>query len=238
MKILYLHGWKSLPGGVKPTHLRAQGAEVIEPKLDDDDFGVALRLAQDLCDQHHPDVIVGSSRGGAIAMNLDAGSIPRVLLCPAWKKWGRVRALAFPAFVLHSRLDDIIPFEDSEELANRNRDSECQLLEVGRDHRLADPDSLQALWWACAACLDPAMATGDGRIDARHRIGEVDEGSYVCNHCGETIVIPLDPSEGSVQHFTEDCPVCCHANLIHIARDASGRLQICSESEHDEDIPS
>ncbi|MFN7731117.1 MAG: CPXCG motif-containing cysteine-rich protein [Pirellula sp.] len=238
MKILYLHGWKSVPGGVKPTYLRAQGAEVIEPKLDDDDFGAALSLAQAICDQHSPDVIVGSSRGGAVAINLSAGRTPRVLLCPAWKKWGRVRGLTYATIVLHSRLDDVIPFEDSEELVSRSRDTECQLIEVGRDHRLADPEPLEALWWACTACLDPAMATDDGPSDARHRIGEVDEGSYVCGHCGETIVIPLDPSEGSVQHYTEDCPVCCHANVIHITRDSRERLQIWSESEHDEDSPS
>jgi hypothetical protein len=35
-------------------------------------------------DQHHPDVVVGSSRGGAVAMNIDAGAAPLVLLCPAW----------------------------------------------------------------------------------------------------------------------------------------------------------
>ena len=171
-------------------------------------------------------------------MNLNAGNIPRVLLCPAWKKWGRVRALTFCAIVLHSRVDDVIPFEDSEELVSRSRDTECQLLEVGSDHRLADPESLQALWWACTACLDPAMATDDRQSDVRHRIGEVDEGSYVCGRCGESIVIPLDPSEGSVQHYTEDCPVCCHANVIHITRDSRGRLHIWSESEHDEDSPS
>jgi hypothetical protein len=28
--------------------------------------------------------VVGSSRGGAVAMNIDAGATPLVLLCPAW----------------------------------------------------------------------------------------------------------------------------------------------------------
>ena len=43
-----------------------------------------------------------------------------------------------------------------------------------------------------------------------------DEGSYTCPSCGESIVIPLDPSAGTDQEYGEDCPVCCNPNLIHL----------------------
>ena len=43
MKILYLHGWNSVVGGVKPTYLKSHGHEVIEPELDHEDFQAALR---------------------------------------------------------------------------------------------------------------------------------------------------------------------------------------------------
>lgn len=43
-----------------------------------------------------------------------------------------------------------------------------------------------------------------------------DEVSYICESCGEEIVIPLDPSAGSRQQYVEDCPVCCHANVISV----------------------
>ena len=46
-----------------------------------------------------------------------------------------------------------------------------------------------------------------------------DEGSYVCPTCGETIVIPLDRSQGNTQAYGEDCPVCCNPNLIHVEFD-------------------
>lgn len=36
MKILFLHGWQSVPGGAEPTYLRQHGCEVINPKLDED----------------------------------------------------------------------------------------------------------------------------------------------------------------------------------------------------------
>ena len=67
MKILYLHGWATVPGGVKPAFLASQGNEILNPALPDDDFDAALATAQAEFDQHHPDVIVGSSRGGAVA---------------------------------------------------------------------------------------------------------------------------------------------------------------------------
>ena len=38
MKILFLHGWQSVPGGVKPTYLAEHGHEVINPDLPDEDF--------------------------------------------------------------------------------------------------------------------------------------------------------------------------------------------------------
>ena len=56
--------------------------------LPDDDFDTAVAIAQAEFDQNRPDVVVGSSRGGAVAMNIDSGETPLVLLCPAWKRWG------------------------------------------------------------------------------------------------------------------------------------------------------
>ena len=50
----------------------------------------------------------------------------------------------------------------------------------------------------------------------RKRSRPADEGSYVCPTCGERIVIPLDRSQGEVQEYGEDCPVCCNPNLIHL----------------------
>lgn len=46
-----------------------------------------------------------------------------------------------------------------------------------------------------------------------------DEATYICDACGEEIVIPLDLSQGSSQEFVEDCPVCCRANVLHLEID-------------------
>jgi Alpha/beta hydrolase family len=148
MKILFLHGWQSVPGGVKPTFLAQHGHQVINPKLPDEDFNEAVQIAQDEFDKHQPDVVVGSSLGGAVAMNIKSDGARLVLLCPAWKKWGTVKAVKPGTVILHSRADDVIPFSDSEELA---WSSGATLIEVGTDHRLAEPEPLEALLRACEA---------------------------------------------------------------------------------------
>ena len=146
MTILFLHGWQSVPGGVKPTCLKDHGQEVINPALPDDDMEQAVRIAQAEFDKHRPQVVVGSSRGGAVAMNINSGAANLVLLCPAWKKFGTVRTVKPGTVILHSRADNVVPFADSEELA---KNSGAVLIEVGTDHRLADPEPLEAMLREC-----------------------------------------------------------------------------------------
>jgi hypothetical protein len=146
MRILFLHGWQSIPGGVKPTFLAQHGHEVINPKLPDDDMEQAVRIVQAEFDKHRPQAVVGSSRGGAVAMNINTSEAKLVLLCPAWKKYGSAKTVKPGTVILHSRADDVVPFADSEELA---KNSGAALIEVGNDHRLADPEPLAAMLRAC-----------------------------------------------------------------------------------------
>jgi pimeloyl-ACP methyl ester carboxylesterase len=142
MKILFLHGWQSVPGGLKPTYLASHGHEVINPRLDEEDFTRAVATAQAEVDHHRPEVVVGSSRGGAVAMNLSAGDTQLVLLCPAWRHWGSATTVPPGTRILHSRLDEVIPFADSEALIRNSGLPPENLIETGSDHRLADPGSL------------------------------------------------------------------------------------------------
>ncbi len=149
MKILFLHGWQSTPGGLKPTYLKDHGHEVLNPALPDDDFDAAVRIAQTEYDQHKPDVVVGSSRGGAVAMNINTGDTPLVLLCPAWKTWGTATTVKPNTMILHSRADETVPFDDSVELLRNSDLLASALLEVGTEHRLANPESLEAMLTMC-----------------------------------------------------------------------------------------
>jgi hypothetical protein len=150
MKILFLHGWRSVPGGVKPSFLSRHGHEVINPALPDEDFDAAIRIAQAEFDRHLPELVVGSSRGGAVAMNVETGDVRLVLLCPAWKRWGAARRVKPGTLILHSRTDETIPFAESKELVRNSGLPPSALIEVGTDHRLADPEPLAAMLRACA----------------------------------------------------------------------------------------
>ena len=55
MKILFLHGWTSVPGGRKPTYLKEHGHTVLNRALPDDDFDEAVRIAQAEFNQHKLD---------------------------------------------------------------------------------------------------------------------------------------------------------------------------------------
>jgi hypothetical protein len=149
MKILFLHGWQSVPGGVKPTFLAQRGHTVLNPALPDDDFDEAVRIAQGEFDEHQPAVVVGSSRGGAVAMNIKSSAAKLVLLCPAWKKWGTARTVRQDSVILHSRADDVVPFADSQELVLNSGLPTSTLIEVGSDHRLATPEALEIMLTAC-----------------------------------------------------------------------------------------
>ena len=152
MRILFLHGWTSTPGGVKPTFLKDHGHKVLNPALPDDDFDAAVRIAQAEFDQHQPDVVVGSSRGGAVAMNLKI-DVPLVLMCPAWKRWGTATTVKPGTIILHSGADDVVPFADSLELVRNSKSPSESLIVVGHEHRLADPESLTKMMEACERYL-------------------------------------------------------------------------------------
>jgi len=79
-------------------------------------------------------------------MNINSGEAKLVLLCSAWRKWGTASTVKRGTVILHSWADDVVPFADSDELA---RYSGATLIEVGNDHRLADPEPLAAMLKAC-----------------------------------------------------------------------------------------
>jgi hypothetical protein len=155
---LFLLGWNSKPGGVKPTYLIQHGHTVLNPALPDDDFAESVKISQAEFDRHRPDVVVGSSRGGAVAMNIDSPGAALVLLCPAWKRWGTATAVKPGTVIIHSEVDDVIPIADSRELLARSGLPETALLVVGTDHRLADPEPLAAMLRAVEkGSLQPAQ---------------------------------------------------------------------------------
>ena len=57
------------------------------------------------------------------------------------------------------------------------------------------------------------------------------EAAYVCDSCGEEIVVPIDVSAGSSQEYVEDCPVCCCPNVVRVEVDEDGEVRVWASRE-------
>jgi hypothetical protein len=137
-KILFLNGYRSLPGETNPTILRVHGYTVVEPDLPDSNFAQSVTIAQRVFNRHQPDVVVGWSRGGAVAMSIDSKDAPLILIAPAWKNWGTMTTIKPKVTILHSPHDDLVSIEDSRELLRNSGLPEDRLAVVGEDHRMID----------------------------------------------------------------------------------------------------
>ena len=144
-KVLFLHGLESMPGGTKPKHLRALGHEVIDPGLPRGSFEDSVEIAQQELNAESPDVVVGSSRGGAVAMALDLKGAKLVLIAPAWRHFDVPPNVPPGTTVLHCPGDDIVHIEDSEELMNNPG---IEVIRCGAGHRMGDADALEQLQYA------------------------------------------------------------------------------------------
>jgi hypothetical protein len=142
--VLFLHGLESKPGGTKPKYLETHGFKVLNPKLPKYSFEESVAIAQGVIDRDMPDVIVGSSRGGAVAMCVDPGDAKLVLLAPAWSHFMQTagKKVDSTAMILHSERDVIVKYEDSQQLTESCK---ATLITVGECHRMRDADALEAM---------------------------------------------------------------------------------------------
>jgi predicted alpha/beta hydrolase family esterase len=159
-RVLFLHGSGAVPSGRKADWLESQGHSVISrPVLpyprhprswgwflayfDRRWFWRSVAVAQEAYDRTRPDVIVGVSMGGAVALNLQTGDTPQVLIAPAWRVWallrvGRVRQVKPATIVLHGRRDRVIfPRYSRRLLTNSVPDPEAARLVASVEDRLA-----------------------------------------------------------------------------------------------------
>ena len=80
------------------------------------------------------------------------------------------------------------------------------------------------------ARLEGAMPKKSRPRRSRRPVTDVDA-AYVCDSCGEEIVVPVDISAGTRQDYVEDCPVCCHPMRLHVEIGRDGEARI--EGEHE-----
>ena len=89
-----------------------------------------------------------------------------------------------------------------------------------------------AIIWSGPGKVDYDFDDTDERVNADEALID-DDATYVCNSCGEEIVVPLDFSQGASQEYVEDCPVCCNPNVIFVEIDPDGVANIWSRAEQD-----
>ncbi len=58
-----------------------------------------------------------------------------------------------------------------------------------------------------------------------------DDPSYICESCGEEIVIPIDPTQGPSQEYVEDCPICCCPNVVNVEIEVDGEVRVWATRE-------
>jgi hypothetical protein len=144
-KILFLSGYGTKPGEINPNILRTHGYTVVEPDLPDSDFARSVTIAQRVFNRHQPEVVVGWSRGGAVAMSIDSGHASLILIAPAWKNWGTMTTVKAEVTILHSPYDELVSIEDSRELLENSGLPPDQLRVVGEDHRMIDEEAFATL---------------------------------------------------------------------------------------------
>lgn len=129
-KVLFLHGYDGHGRGPKSIALDSAGFTLAPPPdLPYPDMHGAIALAQQVHDQHRPDVIVGSSLGGAVALQLQT-TAGLVLMAPATEASPLIKVAASlyglqpkpltpRSIVIQSRDDEQFSFRATESLIRK-----------------------------------------------------------------------------------------------------------------------
>ena len=140
LRVLFVHGLESGPSGQKAVYL-GERFRALTPKMDTKSFAGSVDLQAQALRDFEPDVLVGSSFGGAVAVALlDRGAWrgPTLLLAPAAGYFGVTEALPphVPILIVHGKDDNVVAIEGSRRLAKTGTPALVQLVEVDDGHRL------------------------------------------------------------------------------------------------------
>jgi pimeloyl-ACP methyl ester carboxylesterase len=139
-RVQFIHGLEGSPQGAK-ARLLAQHFPTHTPAMDTRDLEVALVVQAEALTAFRPDVLVGSSFGAALAVELLARGLwrgPTLLLAQA-----AVRMLENPrlpegvrVWLVHGLHDTLVDPEESRRLARSGTPGLVRLIEVDDDHPL------------------------------------------------------------------------------------------------------
>jgi alpha/beta superfamily hydrolase len=140
LRVQFIHGLEGSPQGSKATFL-AKHFEATTPAMDTRNFAGCVALHARIVEEFRPEVLVGSSFGGAVAVALLAAGKwhgPTLLLAPAHRHFGVEESLppGVAVIIAHGTRDDVVDIEGSRGLAHSSSAEWAELLEVDDDHRL------------------------------------------------------------------------------------------------------
>jgi predicted esterase len=139
-RVQFIHGLEGSPQGAKARFL-AEHFEAHAPAMDTGDFAASVGEQARALRELRPDVLIGSSFGGAVALELIArGEFrgPSLLLAPAVRLLGSEPSLPgdMRVVIVHGLRDDVVDIEGSRRLARTGSPGLVRLDEVDDDHRL------------------------------------------------------------------------------------------------------
>jgi predicted esterase len=140
LRVQFIHGLLSSPQGAK-AQLLAREFTTLTPAMDARDFAASAELQAAALRDFSPHVLVGSSYGGAIAVDLLQRGVwrgPTLLLAQAALRRDPRAELptGVTVWLVHGTRDDIIDVEDSRVLARSGSPGRVRLFEVDDVHAL------------------------------------------------------------------------------------------------------
>lgn len=170
-KVLFVHGLEGSPQGAK-ARLFAEHFEAQTPAMDTSDFEACVAVQRAAIEAFRPDVLVGSSFGGAVAVALLAAAAwrgPTLLLAQAAVHYDPAATLPkdVTVWLVHGTGDTLIPVEHSHRLAATGSPDRVRVIEVDDDHPLhASVENGDLLEWvrAIARADRDASVAGSGEL--------------------------------------------------------------------------
>ena len=140
IRVQFAHGLEGSPRGAK-ARLFAAHFEARTPAMDTSDFESCVALHARELRAFGPDVLVGSSFGGAVAVELLRRGLwagPTLLLAQAALRRDPAAALpaGVPVWLVHGLRDELIDPDESRRLARSGDPELVRLIEVDDDHAL------------------------------------------------------------------------------------------------------
>jgi pimeloyl-ACP methyl ester carboxylesterase len=140
LRVQFAHGLESSPQSTK-ARLFAQHFVAETPAMNTHDFESCVAVHAAVLARFQPDVLVGSSFGGAVAVALLERALwrgPTLLLAQAAERYrpGVHLPEGVRVLLVHARQDDVVPVEHSRKLAQTGTPALVELIECDDDHAL------------------------------------------------------------------------------------------------------